>query len=90
MASTHINAVLCASVPSAQNGRLPMKLAPKVSTSLWTPLACRKALSESYTHRTQFHAKSVKNDLKHTDFLKHNFYFKTDEYELVAISFHFV
>jgi hypothetical protein len=29
MASTHIIAVLCASVPSAQNGGFPMKLAPK-------------------------------------------------------------
>ena len=28
--------------------------------------------------RTQFHAKSVKNDLKPMDFLKRNFYFKTD------------
>ena len=27
---THINAVLCASVPSVQIGRLPVKLAPKV------------------------------------------------------------
>ena len=29
-ASTHINAVLCTSVPSAQNGGLPVELAPKV------------------------------------------------------------
>ena len=29
-ASTHINAVLCASVSSAQIGGLPMKLVPKV------------------------------------------------------------
>ena len=29
-ATTHINAVLCALVPSAQNGKLPMMLAPKV------------------------------------------------------------
>ena len=28
--STHINAVLCASVPSAQNGGPPVKLAPNV------------------------------------------------------------
>jgi hypothetical protein len=28
--------------------------------------------------RTQFHAKSAKNDLKPTDFLKRNFYFKTE------------
>ena len=28
--STHINAVLCISVPSAHNDRLPMKLASKV------------------------------------------------------------
>jgi hypothetical protein len=26
----------------------------------------------------QFHAKSVKNDLKTMDFLKHNFYFETE------------
>jgi hypothetical protein len=30
MASMHIKAVLCASVPSAQNGGLLVKLAPKV------------------------------------------------------------
>ena len=30
MESTHINAVLCALVPSAQIGGLPVKLAPKV------------------------------------------------------------
>ena len=29
-ASTYINAILCASVPSAQNGGLPVKLAPNV------------------------------------------------------------
>jgi hypothetical protein len=46
---THINAVLCTSVPSAQNGGLPVKLAPKVFDLLWTPLARRKALSETYT-----------------------------------------
>jgi hypothetical protein len=28
--SMHINVVLCASVPSAQNGGLPNKLVPKV------------------------------------------------------------
>ena len=28
--------------------------------------------------RVQFHAKSAKNDLKPTDFLKHNFYFETE------------
>ena len=28
--------------------------------------------------RTQFHAKSAKNDLKPTDFIKHNFYFETE------------
>jgi hypothetical protein len=30
MASMHINVVLCASVPAAQIGRFPVKLAPKV------------------------------------------------------------
>ena len=50
----------------------------KFSTLLGTPLACRKALSESYTTRTQFCAKNVKNDLKPTDFPKPNFYFETE------------
>ena len=29
-------------------------------------------------HRMQFHAKSAKNDLKPTDFIKRNFYFETE------------
>jgi hypothetical protein len=29
-------------------------------------------------HRTQFRAKSAKNYLKHTGFLKRNFYFETE------------
>ena len=40
--------------------------------------------------RTQFYAKSAKNDLKPRDFLKRNFYFETegvcDKYDL-SISF---
>jgi hypothetical protein len=52
-----------------------MKLASIVFTLLWTPLARRKALSESYaTHA----AKNAKNDLQPTGFLKGNFYFETE------------
>jgi hypothetical protein len=63
----HINVVLCASVPSTQIGRLPVKLMPKVfDFTMDTPM-----------QRTLFHAKSAKNDLKPTYFLKRNFYFET-------------
>jgi hypothetical protein len=48
MTSMHIHTVLCTSVPSAQNGRLPMKLAPKVFNLTMDTLARRKALSQSY------------------------------------------
>ena len=44
---------------------------------LWTPLARRKALSESYATHINFVLKNAKNDLKPTYFLKHNFYSET-------------
>jgi hypothetical protein len=44
----HIDVVLRASVSSAQNGGLPVKLAPKVFYIIMNTLARRKALSESY------------------------------------------
>ena len=47
-ASMHINAVLCVSVLSAQNAGLPVEWHQKFSTLSLTPLAHRKALSESY------------------------------------------
>jgi hypothetical protein len=43
----HINAVLCALVPSGQIGGL-VKLEPKVFDFIMDTLARRKALSESY------------------------------------------
>jgi hypothetical protein len=49
----------------------------KFSTLLWTPLACGKR-SVRAMQRTQFRAKSAKNDLKPADFLKRNFYFETE------------
>jgi hypothetical protein len=61
--STHINAVLCLSVPSAQNGGLQVDLAPKVfNFTMDTPGFTKKRLVKAM-QRTQFHAKSVKNDL---------------------------
>ena len=47
-ASAHINSVLCAPMPSTQNGRLPMKLVPKVLDFIMDTPARWKALSESY------------------------------------------
>ena len=52
MASKHINAVLWASVPSAQNDGLLVKLVPKVFDFTMDTLAHRKALSESYVMHT--------------------------------------
>jgi hypothetical protein len=54
MALTHINVVLCASVSPAQDGRLPVKSAPKVFDYTVDTLARRKALSESYAMHTIF------------------------------------
>jgi hypothetical protein len=69
-------------VPSAQNGGLPVKLAHFFikKSLLWTPLARRKALNlVRAMESTHFCAKSAKNDLKPTDFLKkRNFYFETE------------
>jgi hypothetical protein len=53
------------------------KLAPKVFDFTMDTLARRKTLSEAI-QRTQFCAKSTKNDLKPMDFLKRNFYFETE------------
>ena len=48
-ASTHINAVLCALVPSARKWRASIEnWRQKFLTLLWTPLARQKALNESY------------------------------------------
>ena len=79
MASTHINTVLCALVPTAQNGRLLVKLAPK-SFQLYYGHAqlARKHLVRAM-QCMQFLAKSAKDDLKPTDILKHNFYLKQRE-----------
>jgi hypothetical protein len=70
-------------VPSAQNGGLPVKLAQFFfKTLLWTPLAHRKVLNlVRAMEGTQFRAKSAKNDLKPTDFLKNvTFILKRREY----------
>ena len=68
MASSHINVILCTSVPSTQNGGLLVKLAPKLfDFTMDTPM-----------QHTQSCAKNAKNDLKPTHFLKHNFYFETE------------
>jgi hypothetical protein len=45
--STHINVVVCASVPSAQNDGLTVKLAPKVSDFTMDTLARWKVPNES-------------------------------------------
>jgi hypothetical protein len=70
----HINAILCALMPSAQNGRLPVKLTPH-------PKLAEKRLVRVMQHM-QFRAKSAKFYLKPTawptDFLKRNFYFETE------------
>jgi hypothetical protein len=43
-ASTHIDTVLCASVPSAQNDGLPVKLAPRVfDSTMDTPSSLESA-----------------------------------------------
>ena len=44
----------------------------KFSNLLWTPLARERGLVRDM-QRMQFHAKSAKNDLKPTNFLKRNF-----------------
>ena len=67
--SMHINAVYGASVPSAQIGGLPVKLASEVSILLWTPWLVGKRLVRAI-QCTQFRVKSAKNDLKPTDFPK--------------------
>jgi hypothetical protein len=78
MASTHINAVFCALVPSAQNGKLLVKLGPKVfDFTMDTPSSPKKLLVRAM-QCTQFHAKILKYDLKPMDFLKRNFYFEAD------------
>ena len=81
----HINAVLCVSVPSAQIGGLPMKLAPKVIyfTTDYPELAGKRLVRA--LQRTQFRAKSAKNDLKPTDFLRLNFYFETEGVPLMSV-----
>ena len=70
MALTHINAVLCASVPSAQIGARSSQL------YYGRPWLAGKRLVRGM-QRMRFHAKITKNDLKATDFLKYNFYFET-------------
>ena len=47
MVLTHIDIVLCASVPSAQNDNFQWNWHQKFSTLLWTPLTRWKALSEN-------------------------------------------
>ena len=77
-ASTHINAVLCTSVPSAQNGGLPVKLVPKVfNFTMDTPSLPESAQWELCNARNLV-LKMQKNDLKPTDSLKHILYFETD------------
>ena len=61
----------------AQNGGLPVKLAPKVFDFTMDTLARREALSESL-QRTQLRAKSAKYDLKPKDFCKPKFYHETE------------
>jgi hypothetical protein len=49
----------------------------KMSTLLWKPRLAGKRLVRTM-QCTQFHAKSAKNDLRTTNFLKRNFCFETD------------
>ena len=59
----HINEVLCASVPSAQINRLPMKLVSKVFDFAMTFLARWKRLVRAMQH-TQFRAKNAEMSLR--------------------------
>jgi hypothetical protein len=76
--STHINAILCASVPFAQIGGLSSEIGAIIFWLYYGhPQLAGKHLVRAM-QRTQFRAKSAKCALKPTNFLKRNFYFETE------------
>ena len=65
-------------MPSVQNDGLSVKLAPEVFDFYYRhPQLAGKRLVRA-KQRTQFRAKSAKNDLKPTDLVNRNFYFETE------------
>ena len=80
-ASKHINTVLCTLVSSAQNGGLLVKLAPEVFNFTMDTHGSPESPWRELCDACSFRAKSAKNDLKPTHFLKHNLYFETEGVE---------
>jgi hypothetical protein len=73
-------------VPSAQTGGILVKLAPKVFNFIMDIPSLPKKRLVRAMQRTQFRAKSAKNDLKPTDFLERNFYFETKGVLVMSIT----